>query len=182
MRGVVRWAIWTRRRKGAWPPGSHRNALRHIDTARLPKHVDRPPGTCAWCWTPMEREKSSRANYHPGCALIMTALKGVRVTPYGVPLIPRSSCAICGCDGTELDHRIPLALAAMDGIRAWIRAFLPSNLQWLCATCHQSKTSQDLGEIAARKSPPKPKRKPVEAQAVRHYSQLMMEFKEEDRD
>lgn len=50
-------------------------------------------------------------------------------------------------EGT-IDHRTPIALARLRSPGEFVRAFLPANLQWLCAECHKVKTAQDFGEIA----------------------------------
>ena len=83
---------------------------------------------------------------------MMTAMKAVRETPYGQRVIPQAECS-CGEDSTELDHIVPLAVAARRSRREWVRAFLPSNLQWLCQACHRAKTVDDMAAIAGLKNP-----------------------------
>ena len=148
-RGVVRWAIRPHRENPTRRMYSHRAAIG--STYGLPTRKDRPPGSCAWCWTPKDPGQHTNANYHPDCVIIMTALKGIRETPYGKPLVPRGLCE-CGEEATELDHIVPLSIAVMDGLRVWIRAFMPSNLQWLCRECHRRKTSKDRADLARRRN------------------------------
>ena len=54
--------------------------------------------------------------------------------------------------GEELDHRVPIMLAARRGLRDYVRAFLLSNLQWLCRECHRRKTAGDTRAIAGRRA------------------------------
>jgi 5-methylcytosine-specific restriction enzyme A len=51
-------------------------------------------------------------------------------------------CEICGAPGTEVDHRVALALGG--------RFEDPNNLQLLCRRCHARKTGQDAKEARRR--------------------------------
>ena len=35
------------------------------------------------------------------------------------------------------------------GRKATLRAFMPSNLQWLCENCHRAKTTSDMARLRA---------------------------------
>jgi 5-methylcytosine-specific restriction endonuclease McrA len=62
----------------------------------------------------------------------------------------RGLCAICFCllgpDYTEIDHHPPLALRADQTL-----PHDPTRLQALCSPCHESKTRNDLRQIAKAK-------------------------------
>ncbi len=51
----------------------------------------------------------------------------------------------------ELDHRMPIAVARHKDPEYFVRAFLPSNLNWLCRDCHRQKTAKDVKIISALK-------------------------------
>lgn len=156
LRGLVRWGIWDNR--DDWPPRDHRKGTNRGSWG-LNTHPDRPKGHCAWCWLPRDPKQHYQANYHGDCALVMTMLKGVRRTPYGKWVIPKVDCQ-CGAEGTELDHVLPLSLAVREGLRVWIRAFLPPNLQWLCVDCHRKKTRSDLARLSYLRRPESPEKDP----------------------
>ena len=112
---------------------------------------------CPWCLLPGDAD---RVAWHPACALYYSAARGLsaswvpsgKLDVYGraIPLtevVPDHTCT-CGGIGAELDHRFALALAFRFGVRAWVRAMTPQNLQWLCGQCHKEKTRTDLNAMA----------------------------------
>ena len=112
----------------------------------------KPKGCCAWCRTPLDPGQHPRANFHPNCAPWLSIAKGQRTTASGDWVVPRAPCSTCGAHGIELDHRTPIGLAALQSPRCYARAFLPSNLQWLCSPCHRYKTREDIRLIADTKA------------------------------
>ena len=56
------------------------------------------------------------------------------------PLVPRTPCAECGGVAQRIDHIVPLVIARTTGGTEMLKAWTPQNLQWLCASCHDSKT------------------------------------------
>lgn len=154
LRGFVRWVVRpTRKNDGVlagFPPRNHRHACyaEFYDMNRVGRGL--PKRTCLWCWTPLDAGQNWQANFHADCARLMAIAKGQRFDLKG-PVIPQAPCA-CGQPGTELDHIVPLALAVQAGLRAWVRAFFPANLEWKCVGCHAIKTRADMRDIADRKA------------------------------
>ena len=144
--------------------------------------------TCTWCWEPVDEPR--KRYWHSHCAVWQAATK-CQLSPYAAErgLIPSEllngdraaedvyfagwyarCCAVCeltpswqGDDaGLEIDHRLGIAIAVELGPRAVMRAYLPSNLQYLCQKCHKAKTKQDAGilKILRRGMEKYPKPKP----------------------
>ena len=105
-------------------------------------------GTCVWC-----RQKGTarpKGWWHAECVNAHQLARGVTVNMYLKPAIPRSPCALCGGEGLELDHIVPLALVwALRDARNILRAYTIGNLQWLCHECHSQKTGWDRLRINA---------------------------------
>lgn len=115
------------------------------------------PGTCAWCRAEARGPTGRKRTWHDDCLYAFRLLRGQYATAwlyrdfYAEPLPP------CGCgqppnDGmgrdnlrtaSELDHRVAIGVAARTSASAYVRAFLPGNLQWLCHECHAAKTGRD---------------------------------------
>ena len=109
-----------------------------------------PKGCCPWCFRPCG-DNPRRRPWHPTCVRWYTASRGCRQTLHGKWVIPLGSCP-CGEPGEELDHRTPIMLAAHQGRREYIRAFLLPNLQWLCGRCHREKSRADARRLADTKA------------------------------
>ena len=103
-------------------------------------------GFCRWCDEPCE---TRRHLWHPECVVYYFAALA-RLVAFDEHWMPPTDCP-CGKPGAELDHRLALAVAWHLGERAWLRAHLPSNLQWLCRDCHRRKTAEDRAMIAGLK-------------------------------
>lgn len=153
-------------------PEEYRRALRGIVTHVLPRvrttkliHLGRRPaprikdglmGACNWCLRPCLWPN----RWHRWCRLIywMTGdgpsganlYKGIKKMLSWRNILPPTPCVLCNTqDGVmTIDHIQPIANIARTGDqRAYIRAFLPQNLQWLCRTCHNQKTADDHREL-----------------------------------
>ena len=135
------------------------------------QYEKKKPGCCRWCRLPVK----GRKHWHRACGLMFTACSGSVSNIYGTPVIPVQSCETCGAAYTakrvpwhlrfedswkdqdcfpghlELDHRIAISVARTKGPDAFVRAFLPGNLRWLCGDCHKEKTKLDRKELAAIK-------------------------------
>ena len=61
----------------------------------------------------------------------------------------RSVCVDCGKTpgrmdrGLEIDHELPISVAAELGPEAVMRCFTPDNVRYLCHDCHVEKTKRD---------------------------------------
>ena len=152
LRGYVIHVVrpWRERKETKWAPQRPRAALSFSPHPKSNLRHERDR-RCVWCRLSLDENQNWKANFHPDCVIVMYAAKAVRATPYGLPLIPEEPCP-CGAKPDELDHIVPLALAAQQGLRAWLRAFLPPNLQWLCQKCHRRKTREDVRMIADAKA------------------------------
>ena len=100
-------------------------------------------GTCKWCGVPARSIKTGcKRLWHDECLRFYTVAMGIRGSLTTGFVIRRSPCP-CGAAGTELDHKLAIGLARRQGIRSFLRAFLPDNLQWRCHECHLRKTRAD---------------------------------------
>ena len=106
-----------------------------------------PYGTCVWCRHEARSPKGRALRWHKSCAVWYAIARGQRLTLGGEWVLPPQPCD-CGDEGDELDHRVPIGLAVRQGIREYVRAFLPDNLKWLCHRCHQQKTRLDRQQMA----------------------------------
>ena len=114
--------------------------------------------TCPWCNEP---SKEAEPGWHPRCRQYYYAARGATYYEQDgktTPLVAKTPCVKCGADAQEIDHIVSLALARNPGRTAILKAWTPQNLQWLCASCHDAKTTTDI-----RSSRPKPPRsKPLQ--------------------
>ena len=127
-------------------------------------------GLCRWCQEPVD---SNRRRWHWTRILYYNAATGAGhvgarrpdavpnhwgITPneYILPPEEQWECHLCGKPSRELDHKVAIGVAAREGIRAVLRAFLPDNLQWLCHDCHVAKTREDRFKMSSLEG-----RKPV---------------------
>lgn len=102
--------------------------------------------SCPWCGD--DRDLTGRRWWHEECAVVAAAATGSTRRAGGTALIRIDRCVQCGDHGTDIDHRVSLAVAwARDPRRAW-RAWTLSNLRCLCARCHAAKTRADARELA----------------------------------
>ena len=115
----------------------------------LRKH--RPKGTprCTWCWKPCK----PRQSWHPLCLKYFFACRGQTIGSYHRPLVKQTPCRMCGGPATEIDHILALSIAHEMGQRFAVRAFFPSNMQWLCRECHRIKTASDKRLLANLRNP-----------------------------
>lgn len=94
---------------------------------------------CRWRRRPtIARRKVSREY----CSPAYHAPRGLQRNDLGKPLIPLTDCP-CGTPGEQIDHRIPIALAAAR--RDVLRAHTLDNMNWLGAPCHRLKTTTTSG-------------------------------------
>lgn len=139
-RGIVRHVL-PRLRRWSWTVGS---GIRRATSVTPAGYGRNTTGRCCWCGLILDEKR--QVWWHRECRRYYYMLSGAREA-YGDLAIPLADCP-CGQGGVELDHRVPIGLAALRGPRAFVRAFLPANLQWLCALCHKAKTAQDKRDIA----------------------------------
>ena len=111
-----------------------KRVLVHIRWARGEK------GTCKWCGLQCKPLRE----WHRFCAKVYLVARGqVRHAGTARPLIRHRPCEQCGANGTEVDHRIALGVAARLPRHVWARAWWIGNLRWLCHKCHVAKTASD---------------------------------------
>ena len=142
LRGVVKWVLSALEER--WPPLDHRDPIQCLWARTSPP----PRGTCRWCGLKAIGKRYRKLAWHKepwGDCYRYYAM--VRVRDYGRRLFTVAPCANCGATGQELDHIVPLRLAVLFGKREYVRALLPSNLQWLCQECHRDKTAGDMTYI-----------------------------------
>ena len=111
---------------------------------------------CRWCEEPCDPGRA----WHQECVPWYWCATGQQAGIGGQPLIPRTGvCAECGANTTgQLDHRLAIGVARLLGERAWLRAHMLTNLQWLCSDCHLAKTAQDLARMSElRGNRPRPR-------------------------
>ena len=106
---------------------------------------------CAWCYLAFDEERYHHRWFHPTCRTWLAAASGYRDLNGGGLVLAVADCP-CGEPGTDLDHRVAVGIAALTGPREYVRAYLPSNLQWLCRSCHSAKTKHDVRRIADLKA------------------------------
>lgn len=98
---------------------------------------------CRWCG---ERVLTLK-RWHAPCLKAYAVARGEAKTRDKTKVIEVVRCVRCGKTrkemGMEVDHIIPLGLARLHGVRAYVRAHLIDNLQPLCAECHRRKTADD---------------------------------------
>ena len=115
------------------------------DASQLLRNVGGvPKGNCLWCG---QRVGRGQRTWHNTCVVWHSITRGQRRSVGGQWVVKPQSCP-CGQPAQELDHHTPVMLAARRGIRSYVRAFLPENLQWLCRECHRRKTKEDAAAIA----------------------------------
>ena len=85
--------------------------------------------------------------WHDSCVVWHAITWGVRKSLTGQWVVKKTPCP-WSQRGKELDHRTPVMLAARQGTREYVRAFLPENLQWLCEECHRLKINEDAAYTA----------------------------------
>lgn len=98
---------------------------------------------CPWCNEPSNEPGSG---WHLQCLRYYHAARGATHYEWDgkpKPLVPRTPCAECGNVAQKIDHIIPLVTARSSGGTEMLKAWTPQNLQWLCASCHGSKTWTD---------------------------------------
>ena len=101
-------------------------------------------GTCSWC----QRSCSKSKKWHRPCLQAYGAARGLTKWPNkSRSLLRAAACEECGKPGTEIDHRLAIGIAHLKGRRYILRAFLLSNLRWLCSECHRIKTAADRAEM-----------------------------------
>ena len=114
---------------------------------------------CPWCFMLVEEK---RLLWHSRCRSYYNAGQGLGMAP-------RTSwppvCARCGFKSWthfefEEDHTIALALAWRLGPIIHARALLPMNMQWLCISCHKTKTAEDRAAMAYHDAMSDPNRSP----------------------
>ena len=106
----------------------------------------KPRGTCVWCLRSAISQYGFKVNWHKECLDLYSAFRGLCVRPDGISLIPESPCEICKVKWSpdfEIDHRVSIGVAFLQGNRQYIRAFLPLNFRYLCRSCHRIKTHED---------------------------------------
>ena len=94
---------------------------------------------CPWCNEPNSEPNSA---WHPQCQKYYYIARGA--THYeedskSTPLIPKTPCVKCADSPAIIDHIIPLEVASKSKNTIGLKPWTPSNLQWLCATCHDAK-------------------------------------------
>ncbi len=150
-----------------WPanhPYSHRVLLQY--NHQLPGPGPRPKkgGFCKWCQRYVGGKKMKKTwrvgagrRYHKRCYKQYALARGAARDVYHNLVIPLPRPPICDDCGAafnrsdrrpELDHLLALKVAQLTGRREYIRAFLPSNLRWICRPCHLVKTRCDVAEVA----------------------------------
>lgn len=92
-------------------------------------------GLCRWCG---EHTSSIRLTWHSYCLNAYYVASGQK------PSMQITMCEDCAGPADELDHRLAISVARALGPQALRRAFTLENLQWLCRSCHQRKTREDL--------------------------------------
>ena len=102
--------------------------------------LKRKTGRCRWC----NRETKGRAfAWHPYCVDAYRCALGLTRGTDGRWLVPKADCP-CGQPGEELDHTVALSVAwATKEPRTILRAYMMTNLAWLCHQCHATKTGED---------------------------------------
>ena len=115
-------------------------------TLVVPYH-GKKTGRCLWCDGPVE---SRRHTWHPSCVRYYTAARGRSHSAGGVVVLGKEPCAVCGGPPEDLDHRVAIGVAQRQGLRAWARAHLSENLQWLCHQCHLLKAKADFLHSGSR--------------------------------
>ena len=128
-------------------------------------------GECVWCGRPAP---TKRKYWHSDCFKLYTLFHG-QFMSMGRPVVrvrdmDEGRCAVCGKRGYEdgdfadfdewmavgdrqIDHKLALGVAGRIDPRAFVRAFLPSNLQVLHRKCHAAKTARDRRAMAALDDP-----------------------------
>ena len=114
-------------------------------------------GTCRWC----EQACEANRKWHKDCLKAYSAARGLTVvTNRNTPLTKARGCT-CEGDGrySSIDHILSLGVAREQQcreIRGWWKAWTTKNLQWLCRSCHLSKTREDLRRLRSIRKPTKP--------------------------
>lgn len=109
----------------------------------------RPRRCCRWC---NERVHTLK-RWHAACLWAYTVARGESKTRNKTKVIDISRCARCGAvSHVEVDHIVPLGLARLGGVRAYVRACALDNLQPLCSACHAQKSARDRKRIADKKT------------------------------
>ena len=101
-------------------------------------------GMCPWCNEP---SSEPQPGWHPLCRRYYFAARGAtyyEVNGIATPLAAKTPCAKCGGAATEIDHIVSLAVARNTSNTEMLKAWTVQNLQWLCASCHSSKTAADI--------------------------------------
>lgn len=131
--------------------------LIHCGRRASPKIKHGQKGTCNWCRQPCHWPN----RWHRWCRLYYWMMgdgpshaslysKDLKSILNWQQILPVTPCALCNTleDPMSLDHVRPIAHATRTGDpRAYVRAFLPGNLQWLCVPCHHRKTANDKAEL-----------------------------------
>ena len=101
-------------------------------------------GMCPWCNQP---SSEPQPGWHPMCRRNYFAARGAthyEVNGTATPLVAKTPCAKCGAVANEIDHTVSLAVARNTSSTEMLKAWTVQNLQWLCASCHSSKTTTDI--------------------------------------
>lgn len=144
LRGVVRRVLPGLHKYGI-PSFDRRDSVSGWSPHSYGRNVSR---RCIWCNEAIDERR--QVWWHRSCSKWYARMSGRTRSTHGWVIDP-TPCP-CGADGVHLDHIIPIGLAALHGVRAYVRAFFPENLQWLCEPCHKQKTANDLRAIADAKA------------------------------
>ena len=134
-------------------------------------------GTCRWCELPCKRGHK----WHSACFRMFCMARGqTMLTGRHETVVKRADCALCGKEHVpvtrhkygeptvhphSLDHALAIGVAKLIDAASWARAYLPTNLRWLCHGCHVAKTKRDRRRMkwlsySGPKRRPAPKPKP----------------------
>ena len=96
-------------------------------------------GACPWCNQP---SNESDSGWHQHCLRYYNAARGATYYQWdgkAAPLVGRTLCEECGGPAQIIGHIVsPETARSADGPEM-LKAWTPQNLQWLCASCYNSR-------------------------------------------
>ena len=101
-------------------------------------------GKCPWCNQP---SSEPQPGWHTLCRRYYFAARGAthyEVNGIATPLVAKTRCAECGGVANEIHHIVSLAVARNTRGTEMLKAWTVQNLQWLCESCHNSKTVTEI--------------------------------------
>ena len=122
LRGLVHHVLWRTGRDGRAPAAG----IAYTPTGKA-------WGRCTWCGLPT---KSKGRKWHHSCVEYYRLAAGQHSN---VQKLYQERPERCRCGAgrpTEIDHILAIGVAQRLGRRAYVRAFLPENLHWICRDCH----------------------------------------------